>query len=172
MRSLLSKLFGWITGRRPRLRCDRGLWAAGTSELARRTRGRTQESGAYLLGETLTDGSHRILEFVYYDDIDPHALDTGEVTIRQTALPRLWAHCRKRGMGVVADIHVHPGSCRQSPSDQAGPVMPRAGHIALILPHFAMGENEPGGIGLYEFRGAGEWLDHSDAGRRFFRLEN
>src|SRR3546814_81272 len=172
MRSLLNKLLGWITGRRPKLRCNRAAWRIGTAELARRTRGRTQESGAYLLGETLSDGSHLIREFVFYDDIDPHALATGEVTIRQTALPRLWAHCRERGMGVVADVHVHPGSCRQSASDQANPVMPRAGHLAIILPHFAKGDNEPGGIGLYEFRGAGKWIDHSDAGSRFLKLEN
>jgi hypothetical protein len=141
------------------------------TELSRRTRNCTQESGAYLLGIELGDGSSRILEFVYYDDIDPRALDTGEVTIRQTALPRLWAHCRERGYGVVADVHVHPGSCRQSPSDQANPVMPRAGHIAIILPRFAAGEPEPGQIGIYEFCGAGRWLDHSSQGWGFVRLE-
>src|SRR3546814_16474459 len=101
--------------------------------------------GAYLLGETLSDGSHLIREFVFYDDIDPHTLATGEVTIRQTALPRLWAHCRERGMGVVADVHAHPGSCRQSASDQANPVLPRTGHHAIILPHLAPGHRERGG---------------------------
>src|SRR3546814_13389706 len=96
MRSLLNKLLGWITGRRPKLRCNRAAWRIGTAELARRTRGRTQESGAYLLGATLSDGSHLIREFVFYDDIAPHALAPGEVTIRQTDLQRLWAHCRAR----------------------------------------------------------------------------
>ena len=141
------------------------------AELARRTLGGRRESGAYLLGVELPDGGKRILEFVYYDDIDPRALETGEVTIRQTALPRLWAHCRTRGYGVVADIHVHPGSCRQSSSDQANPVMPRAGHLAMILPDFAQRQTEPGGIGLYEFLGAGRWADHSASGPRFLKLE-
>src|SRR3546814_5616833 len=67
MRSLLNKLLGWIAGRRPKLRCNRAAWRIGTAELARRTRGRTQESGAYLLGESLSDGSHLIREFVFYE---------------------------------------------------------------------------------------------------------
>ena len=172
MASFWNRLFGWITGPRPRLRCNGEVWAAGTAELARRTRGRTQESGAYLMGEKCRDGSRRILEFVYYDDIDPRALETGEVTIRQTALPRLWQRCRERGLGVVADIHVHPGSCRQSQSDQANPVMPRAGHLAVILPDFASRHTEPGRIGIYEFCGEGRWRDHSTKGAQFFKLEN
>lgn len=172
MRSFLNRLLGWIAGSPPRLRCQRNLWLKGVAELARRTQDRTQESGAYLLGIPLRNGGSRILDFIYYDDIDERALETGEVTIRQTALPRLWALCRERGYGVVADIHVHPGSCRQSPSDQANPVMPRAGHIAMILPDFAAGAVEPGAIGIYEFAGHGRWLDHSADGSRFLRLEH
>ena len=172
MASFLSRLLGWLSRQPPRLRCESCLWRAGVTELARRTLGGRRESGAYLLGVELPDGGKRILEFVYYDDIDPRALETGEVTIRQTALPRLWAHCRARGYGVVADIHVHPGICRQSPSDQANPVMPRAGHLAMILPDFAQGQTEPGGIGLYEFLGGGRWADHSASGPRFLKLED
>lgn len=172
MASPLTRLRGWLFGPPPRLRCARPVWADGVQQLERRTRGGRQESGAYLLGTELPDGGRRILEFVYYDDIDPRALETGEVTIRQTALPRLWEHCRMRGYGVVADVHVHPGSCRQSPSDMASPVMPRAGHIAMILPDFAKGAPEPGAIGIYEFLGAGRWADHSSAGRRFVKLDS
>jgi hypothetical protein len=147
------------------------VWRAGVEELARRTRGGRQESGAYLLGEDLPGGGQRILEFVFYDDIDPRSLEIGVVVIRQTALPRLWAHCRERGYGVVADVHVHPRGYGQSPSDQANPVMPRAGHIAMILGDFARGRPEPGRIGIYEFLGAGRWADHSAKGARFVRLE-
>ena len=171
MDSLWYRLFGWIIGRPPRLRCSREIWFAGTAELARRTLGQTRESGAYLLGETCRDGSRRILEFVFYDDIDPRALETGEVTIRQTALPRLWEYCRNRGLGVVADVHVHPGSCRQSRSDQENPVMPRAGHLAMILPRYAREPAEPGNFGIYEFCGGGRWRDHSAKGAHFFKLE-
>jgi proteasome lid subunit RPN8/RPN11 len=141
------------------------------AELARRTKGETQESGAFLLGREIASGQHRIVDFVFYDDIDANALASGVVVIRQTALPRLWAICRERGYGVVADIHVHPAGCWQSDSDQANPVMPRAGHIAMILPNFARGNPEPGAIGIYEFLGGRNWRDHSASGSRFVKLE-
>lgn len=172
MRSFLNTLLGWLGLAPPRLRCSPQLWTAGVKELARRTRGERRESGAYLLGRARRDGSKEILEFVFYDDIDPTALDTGIVTIRQTALPRLWELCRARGYGVVADVHVHPGGFGQSASDQANPVMPRAGHFALILPDFARNGPAPGSIGMYEFLGNGAWAVHSRAGGRFFRLES
>jgi hypothetical protein len=111
------------------------------------------------------------LDFIFYDDIDPEALSTGIVTIRQTALPRLWEVCRARGYGVVADVHVHPGGYGQSQSDYENPVMPRAGHIALIIPNFARANPQPGSIGMYEFLGNGAWTEHSREGKRFFRLE-
>lgn len=171
MRSFLNTLLGWLGLAPPRLRCHRTVWQAGVAELARRTLGGQRESGAYLLGKHRPDGGRDILEFVYYDDIDPAALATGIVTIRQTALPRLWELCRARGYGVVADVHVHPGGYGQSSSDQANPVMPRAGHIALILPHFARRDPHPGNIGMFEFLGNGAWSEHSDKGARFFRLE-
>ena len=170
MPSLLNTLLGWVGLAPPRLRCKRSIWEKGAAELARRTLNGRRESGAYLLGRARADGSKEILEFVYYDDVDPEALATGIVTIRQTALPRLWEICRARGYGVVADVHVHPGSYGQSSSDQAGPVMPRSGHLALILPNFARNNPKPGAIGMYEFLGGGVWLDHTSKGIRFFRL--
>ena len=171
MPSFLNTLLGWLGLTQPRLRCRRRIWDAGVEELARRTLGERRESGAYLLGRPRPDGSKEILEFVFYDDIDPNALATGIVTIRQTALPRLWELCRSRGYGVVADVHVHPFGYGQSESDQANPVMPRAGHIALILPEFARNHPRPGSIGMYEFLGNGMWATHSAESNRFFRLE-
>jgi hypothetical protein len=111
------------------------------------------------------------VEFVFYDDVDPYALDSGIVTIRQTALPRLWEICRARGYGVVADVHVHPGAYHQSASDRTNPVMPRTGHVALILADFAQGKPRPGSIGMYEFLRAETWANHTARGSRFFRLE-
>jgi hypothetical protein len=171
MHSFLNTLLGWLGLAPPKLRCRRDVWEAGVSELARRTLGGRRESGAYLLGKDRPDGGRQILEFVFYDDVDPKALDTGIVTIRQTALPRLWEICRARGFGVVADVHVHPGGYGQSESDRANPVMPRAGHLALILPNFARERPRPGTIGIYEFLGGDAWATHSSKGPRFFRLE-
>jgi len=171
MRLLLNTLLGWLGKAPPRLRCRRKVWEAGVAELARRTLGGRRESGAYLLGEPRRDGGKDILEFLFYDDIDPLALATGIVTIRETALPKVWQICRDRGYGVVADVHVHPYGYAQSDSDQANPVMPRAGHFALILPHFARNGPKPGSIGMFEFLGNGVWADHSAQGSRFLRLE-
>jgi hypothetical protein len=171
MRSFLNRLFGWLLSPPPRLRCSRMVWRAGVEELSRRTLDGRRESGAYLLGMDQPDGGQRILEFVFYDDIDPRALETGAVTIRQTALPKLWALCRERGYGVVADVHVHPGCHKQSSSDMENPVMPRAGHVAMILPNYARGLPEPGGIGIFEFLGAGQWVDHSAKGIRYVKLD-
>jgi len=143
MRSFLSKLSGWLYIRRPRLVCNSAIWDAGIRELKRRTHGSQRESGAFLLGRN-KDDQKEILEFVYYDDIDQHALDTGIVKFAGNKLPKLWEHCRRRGFGVVADVHVHPAGYGQSSSDRADPVMPRAGHIAIIVPHFASAATRPG----------------------------
>lgn len=170
MRSFLNKLTGWLRGRPdPRITCRRSVWTAGVAELERRTKSHTQESGAFLLGRDV-DGVKQILEFVFYDDIDPHSLDTGIVHFAGNRLPILWEHCRKRGYGVVADVHVHPAGYGQSPSDQADPVMPRAGHIAFILPDFASRATRPGGIGMYEYLGDHRWKTHTREGGNFFRL--
>lgn len=169
MNSFLSTLLGWAGLAPPRIFCRRKIWEVGVRELARRTLGEKRESGAYLLGKTLSNGAHEILDFVFYDDVDPEALTSGIVTIRETALPRLWEICRARGYGVVADVHVHPYGYGQSESDRANPVMPRAGHIAFILPDFARDRPRPGTIGMYEFLGAGRWADHSKRSTAFFR---
>jgi hypothetical protein len=111
-----------------------------------------------------------VREFAFYDSIDPHALDSGIVRFNGDRFPILWGICRARGYGVVADVHVHPRGHGQSESDRANPVIPRAGHIAFILPDFAAGPNDSGSIGMYEYLGDGAWRDHSRAGPSFFQL--
>ncbi len=170
MRSLLNRLFGWLLGSSPRISCNASTWAAGVRELERRTRNASRESGAFLLGPD-KDGHRHIVEFVFYDDIDPHSLDTGIVHFNGNKLPKLWEYCRNRGYGVIADVHVHPGGYGQSESDQADPVMPKAGHLAFIIPNFARGNGRPGGIGMYEYLGNGGWQDHSTEGQSFFRVQ-
>lgn len=169
MHSSANKPSGSPTTLEPRLTCARHVWASGVQELARRTLGARRESGAFLLGHD-RGAQKEIVEFVFYDDIDPNALRTGIVHFAGNRFPILWEHCRKRGYGVVADVHVHPHGYWQSASDQADPVMPRAGHLAIIVPHFAGRQTEPGGIGLYEYLGNGKWQDHTKKGSAFFRL--
>jgi hypothetical protein len=170
MRSFLNKLFGWLLAPKPRIICNSATWVSGVRELEKRTLNGRRESGAFLLG--LDRGRQKeIIEFVYYDDIDPHALDTGIVKFAGNRLPKLWELCRSRGYGVVADVHVHPAGYGQSSSDRADPVMPRAEHLAIIIPDFARREIRPGGIGIYEYLGKDEWQDHSAKGKSFFRLD-
>src|SRR6202041_2575586 len=90
MNSFLSMLLGWIGLAPPRIFCRRKGWDTGVRELARRTLGGKRESGAYLLGKTLDNGSHEILDFVFYDDVDPDALANRNATLPAAAPPPPW----------------------------------------------------------------------------------
>ena len=113
-----------------------------------------------------------IERFVYYDDLDPHALDTGIITFDGAAYPKLWELCRQTGLKVVADVHTHPGGARQSGLDRDHPMIARAGHIGLIIPDFARGfpsRQEMSRMGVYEYLGGGEWADYNSQGAlRYF----
>jgi hypothetical protein len=158
MASLIATLARTAFGPRPEIFCDAGVWDAGVAELCRRAAGR-RESGAFLLGTKTR--ARCIEEFVFYDDIDPGALRTGIVKIDGRRLGDLWSHCRKTGRNVVADVHVHPGGFQQSQSDQANPIVAEIGHVAIILPHYAAKETNPGAIGIHEYLGARRWRDRS-----------
>jgi len=164
IRALLQRLF-----RRPAaLTCRGKVWRAGCEELRRRSAG-YRESGAFLLGRT-TLGTHEILEFLYYDDIDESCFANGIVEFDGRKLGRVWKHCRERSMQVVADVHVHPGGFGQSSSDQDNPIIAEIGHFALILPHYAAGSVLPGSIGVYEYLGDRLWRDCSRIGKKVFRI--
>lgn len=158
MASLIATLARCVFGPPPKVFCDALVWSTGVAELRRRAGGR-RESGAFLLGSK--GKARRIEEFIFYDDIDPNALKTGMVEIDGRRLGALWAHCRKTGRSVVADVHIHPGEFQQSESDSANPIMAEVGHIAIILPHFAERATRPGGIGVYEYLGSRQWRDRS-----------
>jgi len=158
MASLIATLARSVFGPRPEIFCDGATWNAGVLELRRRAGGR-RESGAFLLGSK--NKARRIEEFVFYDDIDPNALASGIVNIDGRRLGSLWTHCRKTGRRVVADVHVHPGGFQQSSSDQANPIMAEAGHIAIILPHYATRAADPGTVGVHEYLGSRRWHDRS-----------
>lgn len=158
MASLILTLARFVTGARPDLICSSDIWAAGMAELRRRSGGR-RESGAFLLGTK--GGTRRIREFVFYDDLDPEALSTGIVVIDGRRLGALWDYCRRSGLEVVADVHVHPSGFGQSRSDRDNPVIAEIGHKAIIIPDFASGATAPGGIGVYEYLGSRRWRDDS-----------
>ncbi len=115
-----------------------------------------RESGAFLLGTRAQD-SVKIVDFVLYDDLDPHALDTGIIRFDGRHFGALWKHCRSVDLDVVADVHTHPAAAYQSPSDQAHPMIACSGHVALIIPNFAMPPLRIEDIGIYRYLGNKNW---------------
>lgn len=164
----ISTLFRAALGKPPRLVCGEGLWRKGTLELHRRT-GERIEAGAFLLGK-VEGATKRITKILFYDDIDPTCFQNGIVEFDGKNFGEVWKICREEGLEVVADVHVHPGGYWQSSSDQNNPMIPKAGHLALILPNFAKGNPRPGGIGMYEFLGSMKWKNHTPGGGKFFYL--
>ncbi len=152
-----------------RLSCSTELWREGLAELRRRGLNGRRESGAFLLGER--DGERRrVVRLAYYDDLDPHSLDTGIVVFDGAGYGPLWQQCRDEGLTVVADVHTHPGRPLQSNSDRTNPMIAKRGHIALIVPKFAERTFMPGEIGVYEYEGEHRWRDLSGprAGQIFY----
>lgn len=139
-----------------KLSCAASIWPRLMSKLYERGREGRQESGAFLLGYRCGRRA-RIVDFALYDDIDPRSLDSGIVHFDGRYFGLLWNLCRERDLEVVADVHTHPGSVLQSPSDQAHPMISRAGHIALIIPRFAAPPVEQREIGMYRYLGAKRW---------------
>lgn len=152
---------------RHELSCSWFLWQRLVSNLRERGLDATRESGAFLLGTR--DGTRaRIIDFVLYDDLDPHALDTGIICFDGRYFGALWDICKQRGVSVVADVHVHPGASYQSSSDRNHPMISRAGHIALILPDFAQSPMPASKVGIYRYLGNKNWHDIPHGARRDF----
>lgn len=138
------------------LSCSRSLWRRVLLALRERGHNGERESGAFLLGYR-HDGRGRVTHFVLYDDLDPQCLDTGIVRFDGRYFGTLWDLCKKRGVSVVADVHTHPGGSRQSDSDRANPMISRSGHIALILPKFAVAPLHREEVGIYRYEGSKRW---------------
>jgi proteasome lid subunit RPN8/RPN11 len=150
IRLLIARLFG----RPPDLSIAPRLWQYLLAGLRARGRGR-RESGAFLLGPAAR--SRRVTSIVFYDEIDPAAFDTGIVVIDGGCIGDLWRICRERGEIVLADVHTHPGGAGQSESDRMHPMIAEPGHVALIVPRFAMEPVRLGEIGLYRYLGGFRW---------------
>jgi proteasome lid subunit RPN8/RPN11 len=135
------------------------LWVRLVRQLHRRG-GRRRESGAFLLGRRNKDHD-RVKAFACYDDLDPHALDTGVVTFDPSGFAALWALCRRLGCEVLADAHTHPDAHpQQSETDRTNPMMPEVGHMALILPSFAGTWGwKFRNVAIYEYAGDYHWRD-------------
>jgi proteasome lid subunit RPN8/RPN11 len=152
---------------RHELSCSWFLWRRLMRGLRERGRHGLRESGAFLLGHR-RNGRGRITDYVLYDELDPHCLDTGIIRFDGRYFGALWDICKKRGLAVVADVHTHPGGPQQSDSDRAQPMIARAGHVALIVPSFAAPPVRRTTIGMYRYLGARQWHIVPTADRRRF----
>ncbi len=131
------------------------LWKKLIKELKTRGNG-IRESGAFLLGNA---AKGEITEFICYDDLDHHALDSGIIVFAGDGYIPLWKICREKGLQVLADVHTHPGSWTgQSGADKKHPMIAQAGHIALIIPNLATKRGQLlKNVGIHEYMGDKKW---------------
>lgn len=149
-----------------RISCGRRRWRSILLELDRRGE-RRHEAGAFLLGREV-GGRREVVDAVYYDELDPHAYDTGVCVLHAEAFGRLWGLCRERGLSVVADVHTHGGEAGQSDSDRTNPMVACAGHVAIIVPYCAVGDIPLRHVSVHEYLGDHRWTDRSPATRSSF----
>ncbi|KRB79048.1 hypothetical protein ASE07_04995 [Noviherbaspirillum sp. Root189] len=131
------------------------LWTDLISDLRLRGGG-IRESGAFLLGDA-NGLTRRVRMWVPYDALDPNALAKGYVCLSTAAFTKLWGKCSEFGMAVVGDIHTHPKGPRQSVSDKTNPMISQAGHVALIVPHYAQGNVMPSDVSVNVYLGGKQW---------------
>jgi proteasome lid subunit RPN8/RPN11 len=143
-----------LLGKPPeRLQIPQTLWGRLIAQLAERGEGR-RESGAFLLGRP---GGRRVEEILYFDDLDPRSLN-GSIHLRGPAFSKLWEHCSRRGLRALADVHTHPGgSVAQSLTDRRNPLVAQSGHVALIVPRFALDGATPRHVGFHRYDGESGW---------------
>ena len=152
------------------LSCSWFLWRRLVRSLRERGHSATRESGAFLLGAR-EFGRSRITDFVLYDDLDPHCLDTGIVRFDGSHYGKLWAYVEKTSRAVIADVHVHPGEATQSDSDRRHPMIAQAGHISLILPDFVKSQASHVNARAYVFDQRDIWREISPSNTsRFFHV--
>lgn len=118
-----------------------------------------RESGAFLLGKITAAG--RVAEsFVPYEALDPEAQNHDYVLIQSETFAALWEECARQKREVVADVHTHPMGPRQSISDREHPMISMSGHVALIVPEFAVNNVEPADVSVNVYRGQGAWTTY------------
>lgn len=145
-----------IVARHARLRFDRHDWQELIAELGARGEGR-REAGAFLLAPREGETS-RVSQIVFLDDLDPDCLN-GAIHFHGEAYGELWNICDRESMGVLADVHSHPGKwVGQSSVDAENPMVAKRGHLGLIVPGFATRAVAPADVGVHEYRGEEGWV--------------
>lgn len=132
-----------------KLKIPLALWKALIKQLKKRGKCE-RETGAFLLGPK---NGNTITEFICYNDLDPHAFDSGIIVFNGDGFIPLWKHCRQYELKVLADVHTHPSNWTgQSELDKRHPMIAQKGHLALIVPKYATRWRQRlKGVGVHEF---------------------
>lgn len=140
-----------------RLEMPRSVYDALVADLAHSGRG-IKEAGAFLLG-SVNDAGRRVSSYLMYDVVAPESSRKhAYVALTAEDMARAWEYCYSTGLQVIADVHTHPFGPHQSVTDRAHPIVSVAGHVAIIVPNFAMGTPTPADLGVHEFKGDGCWI--------------
>lgn len=151
---------------RPLLKVPLAVYGNLVADLARSGAG-VAESGAFLLG-TIDGDEREVTGYLPYEAVAEQSRRRhAYVAFTAEEMARAWNYCHQNKVQVVADVHTHPGGPMQSQSDRAHPIVSLAGHVALIVPHFALRDPQPSDLGVHLFLGRGRWrsLFGSDAAR-------
>jgi proteasome lid subunit RPN8/RPN11 len=151
---------------RPLLELPLALYGNLIADLARSGAG-VAESGAFLLGAVDGDERH-VAGYLLYEAVAAKSRRRhAYVAFTAEEMAQAWDYCYRNKVQVVADVHTHPGGPMQSPSDRAHPIVSLAGHVALIVPNFALRNPQPADLGVHQFLGNGRWrsLFGADAAR-------
>jgi proteasome lid subunit RPN8/RPN11 len=131
-----------------------GLWGALMMDLKERGGGH-RESGAFLV--SARNEIDLVSRWIPYDELDSGSLNYDYVRLEPRAFTRLWKICSENELRVIADIHTHPFAPVQSQSDREHPMVSFPGHIALIVPRFALGKVTPFDVSFNVYLGDGIW---------------
>lgn len=142
-----------------RITCPRRVWRLMMRELDRRGE-RVHEAGAFLLGR-IRGERREVTEVIFYDDLDPQAYASGVCVLNAPSFAQLWSLCRERQITVVGDVHTHGGYAAQSEADRTNPMVARVGHVAIIVPNFAVAPIPWDQLGIYQYRGEHQWHERS-----------
>lgn len=141
---------------RPLLEMSTRLYEQLIQDLAASGRG-VRESGAFLLGKA-NGRIRKVMSYLMYETIAHVSSRKHDyVTLTGQEMAAAWDHCYRVGLEVVADVHTHPLGPAQSFSDRAHPMVSVAGHVALIVPQFAMRKPTPADLGVHIFNGDSRW---------------
>lgn len=146
------------------LSIPRSLWRRLVNDLADRGEG-VRESGAFLLGSKTSSGTREAKDYLLYDDLEPGCLDAGFVKMTSVGFRALGREASARSLEVVADIHTHPEHAFFSGTDRDHPMVPVKGHLALVVPDYALKGTDPERCAMFRFLGGNDWEDLETKGR-------